>query len=185
MVEFGRLCEVQSDKATIEITSRYSGSVQKLHHAQGSIVKVGATLVDIRVEAKEGDAGATGVLPQPTPTPAGDTGAMPQPTPTPGTSGLAGAKGSVGATGAAPQSAPAATGSASPCSSEAYASVEVHRDVPAPAARTATTAHPESDARKVLSTPAVRQLAREKNVDLLTVEPSGEGGRVLKEDVLR
>jgi biotin carboxyl carrier protein len=38
--EFGTLCEVQSDKANIEITSRYAGRVVKLHHQQGDIVKV-------------------------------------------------------------------------------------------------------------------------------------------------
>jgi hypothetical protein len=31
---------VQSDKASIEITSKYSGTIQKLHHAAGDIVAV-------------------------------------------------------------------------------------------------------------------------------------------------
>lgn len=38
--EFQRLCEVQSDKATIEITSRYSGRVCNILHSPGNIVKV-------------------------------------------------------------------------------------------------------------------------------------------------
>lgn len=42
VAEFDRLCEVQSDKASIEITSRYSGRVVKVHHAKGDVVKVGA-----------------------------------------------------------------------------------------------------------------------------------------------
>lgn len=46
--EFQPLCEVQSDKAAIEITSRYAGTIVKVHHAQGDLVKVGAPLVDIR-----------------------------------------------------------------------------------------------------------------------------------------
>ena len=37
---FDRVCEVQSDKATVEITSRYDGIVRIVHHAEGSIVKV-------------------------------------------------------------------------------------------------------------------------------------------------
>lgn len=37
---FDRICEVQSDKATVEITSRYDGVIAKLHHSEGSIVKV-------------------------------------------------------------------------------------------------------------------------------------------------
>lgn len=38
--EFQPICEVQSDKASIEITSRYSGKITNLHHAQGDMVKV-------------------------------------------------------------------------------------------------------------------------------------------------
>lgn len=37
---FDRLCEVQSDKATVEITSRYDGKILKVHHEEGGIVKV-------------------------------------------------------------------------------------------------------------------------------------------------
>ena len=44
---FDRLCEVQSDKATVEITSRYDGRVVSVHHEEGSIVPVGSALVDI------------------------------------------------------------------------------------------------------------------------------------------
>ncbi|KAF6256268.1 single hybrid motif-containing protein [Scenedesmus sp. NREL 46B-D3] len=51
--EFQPLCEVQSDKAAIEITSRYAGIIVKVHHAQGDLVKVGAALVDIRLPGAE------------------------------------------------------------------------------------------------------------------------------------
>eukprot|EP01038_Epipyxis_sp_PR26KG_P005111 gene5111-7122_t len=44
---FDRICEVQSDKATVEITSRYEGKILKIHHEEGSIVKVGSSLLDI------------------------------------------------------------------------------------------------------------------------------------------
>lgn len=38
--QFDKVCEVQSDKASIEITSRFSGKVVKLHAAPGTMVKV-------------------------------------------------------------------------------------------------------------------------------------------------
>jgi 2-oxoisovalerate dehydrogenase E2 component (dihydrolipoyl transacylase) len=49
--EFQPLCEVQSDKASIEITSRFQGVVERVHHQEGEVVKVGAALVDIRLPA--------------------------------------------------------------------------------------------------------------------------------------
>ncbi|XP_012573398.1 lipoamide acyltransferase component of branched-chain alpha-keto acid dehydrogenase complex, mitochondrial isoform X2 [Cicer arietinum] len=48
--DFQPLCEVQSDKATIEITSRYKGKVSNVLHAPGDIVKVGATLLKILID---------------------------------------------------------------------------------------------------------------------------------------
>ncbi|KAK6138783.1 hypothetical protein DH2020_027480 [Rehmannia glutinosa] len=48
--EFQPLCEVQSDKATIEITSRYTGKVLKFLHVPGNIVKVGETLLKMVVD---------------------------------------------------------------------------------------------------------------------------------------
>lgn len=48
--EFQPMCEVQSDKATIEITSRYKGKVAQILYVPGNIVKVGETLLKIVVE---------------------------------------------------------------------------------------------------------------------------------------
>ena len=39
---FDRVCEVQSDKATVEITSRFGGVVARVHSNEGDIVKVRA-----------------------------------------------------------------------------------------------------------------------------------------------
>ena len=44
---FDKICEVQSDKATVEITSRFDGKIVKLHHDIGTVVKVGSALLDI------------------------------------------------------------------------------------------------------------------------------------------
>ncbi|KAF9879994.1 dihydrolipoamide branched chain transacylase e2 [Colletotrichum karsti] len=55
--EFSPLCEVQSDKASVEITSRFSGVVKKLHYDAGDMAKVGKPFVDIDIQggAKQED----------------------------------------------------------------------------------------------------------------------------------
>lgn len=45
--EMEELCEVQSDKAAVEITSRYTGKIVKVYAKEGDSVKVGGPLVDI------------------------------------------------------------------------------------------------------------------------------------------
>src|ERR1700742_1457556 len=48
--EWSPLCEVQSDKASVEITSKFSGVIKKIHFAQDAVVQVGDAMVDIEVE---------------------------------------------------------------------------------------------------------------------------------------
>ncbi|XP_024195360.1 lipoamide acyltransferase component of branched-chain alpha-keto acid dehydrogenase complex, mitochondrial isoform X1 [Rosa chinensis] len=50
---FQPICEVQSDKATIEITSRYQGRVAQIHYVPGDIVKVGEILLKMMVAESE------------------------------------------------------------------------------------------------------------------------------------
>ncbi|KAI8638911.1 2-oxoacid dehydrogenases acyltransferase-domain-containing protein [Parasitella parasitica] len=50
VAEFDKICEVQSDKASVEISSRYAGKILKLHHGLNDIAKVGSPLVDIETE---------------------------------------------------------------------------------------------------------------------------------------
>ncbi|KAJ9444490.1 Lipoamide acyltransferase component of branched-chain alpha-keto acid dehydrogenase complex [Diplonema papillatum] len=47
--EFQKLCEIQSDKATAEVTSRYTGKIKKIYTQQGDMQQVGQGLVDIDV----------------------------------------------------------------------------------------------------------------------------------------
>jgi len=45
--EMDNLCAVESDKASVELTSPYSGKIKKIHYNVQDMVKVGATLVEI------------------------------------------------------------------------------------------------------------------------------------------
>jgi 2-oxoisovalerate dehydrogenase E2 component (dihydrolipoyl transacylase) len=64
--EFSPLCEVQSDKASVEITSRFSGVVKKLYYEAGEMAKVGKPFVDIDIQgdAKKEDLDAL-TVPEP------------------------------------------------------------------------------------------------------------------------
>ncbi|ODM99630.1 Lipoamide acyltransferase component of branched-chain alpha-keto acid dehydrogenase complex, mitochondrial [Orchesella cincta] len=64
--QFDQICEVQSDKASVTITSRYDGIINKIHYQVDDIALVGSALVDIEIvesekppeeqEIQEGDA---------------------------------------------------------------------------------------------------------------------------------
>lgn len=54
VAQFDSICEVQSDKASVTITSRYDGVIRKLYHEVDDTALVGKPLVDIEV-SKEGE----------------------------------------------------------------------------------------------------------------------------------
>lgn len=56
MSQFDRICEVQSDKASVTITSRYDGLVKTLHFNVNDVAIVGTALLDIEVEDDSKDA---------------------------------------------------------------------------------------------------------------------------------
>ena len=51
MSEFDLLCEVQSDKATVEVTARCGGVVAARHGVPGDVIQVGGPLVDLALPA--------------------------------------------------------------------------------------------------------------------------------------
>lgn len=55
VAQFDQICEVQSDKASVTITSRFDGIVKKLHYEIDEIAQTGDALVDIEVEDSSQD----------------------------------------------------------------------------------------------------------------------------------
>ena len=65
---FDTLCEVQSDKASVEITSPYDGVIKELLVNEGEVAKVGAGLCTIEVEDEESESDTVPASPPPHPT---------------------------------------------------------------------------------------------------------------------
>ncbi|KAG2233516.1 2-oxoacid dehydrogenases acyltransferase-domain-containing protein [Thamnidium elegans] len=55
VAEFDKICEVQSDKASVEISSRYAGNITKVHYDVNQVAKVGSALVDIETEENDNE----------------------------------------------------------------------------------------------------------------------------------
>lgn len=72
------LLEVQTDKVTVELPSPWSGTVGRIAHAEGDMVAVGTTLVEIAVGGGEtSDAASVAAAPTPAPAPSPERGAPP------------------------------------------------------------------------------------------------------------
>jgi 2-oxoisovalerate dehydrogenase E2 component (dihydrolipoyl transacylase) len=126
---FDRICEVQSDKATVEITSRYDGHVGKLHYEVGEVMKVGQPIVNInQTEGSQAKLNEN-TLPE--------------------------------------KSADDIVSNDSPPDAAAPVDVDFN-----------------NRSKGLLTTPAVRRIARERKIDLSAIKGSGPSGRILKEDVL-
>ncbi|CAE7035104.1 DBT [Symbiodinium sp. CCMP2592] len=74
--EMDNLCSVESDKASVELSSPFSGKVVKIHHKVQDTVKVGSTLVDIETASS---AAAPSTPAPAAPTPAATPAASPAP----------------------------------------------------------------------------------------------------------
>lgn len=150
------MCEIMTDKATVEISSPKSGRVAKLHGKPGDIIKVHSALVEI-------DLGGGGAAPAPKA--AAPAGAAPI---------VAAVVAPVAAsTPVAPQPAKASVPSV-----QSPAPGQVH---PAVAAKMPPPPRPAGE--KALASPAVRSEAKSRGIDINEVPGSGKGGRVTRDDL--
>jgi len=155
------VCEVQSDKATVEITSRFDGVVDRLSCDVGDMAKVGSPLLFMRSEEDDiinmnaSDIDSDG----PSDSDSGkDKGLF--------------IVNDVHETEMVTKSPASFTAS-------------LHRDINIGEEDTDAPIETLSRSGKVLATPAVRRLSMEYALDLSSIEGMGKGGRVLKSDVLK
>lgn len=141
---FDKLCEVQSDKASVEITSRYDGEVGDILHSVGSIVKVVSSVScahSLKEVLQVGDI-LVDIIQQ------------------------------------------GASSSNQAIQEEIVASTSNSPVAPSPGLHHLHEQQQQVSHGKVLTTPAVRRIARENNIDLSLVKATGPKGRIVKEDVL-
>ncbi len=155
-VELGEpVAEIETDKAVVEFESYATGVLQRILVAEGSTVPVGEAIAVVG----EGDV-AVADAPEPEPE-------MPEPAvepePEPVAETVEDEQEPVTAIPLGAATAPSTDGVATAPVEEA----------------------PAEQRTRVFATPVARQLAYESGVDLATVDGSGPGGRIVKEDVLR
>jgi 2-oxoisovalerate dehydrogenase E2 component (dihydrolipoyl transacylase) len=63
--QFDPICEVQSDKAAVEITSRFDGVITATHYKPGEMAKVGQPLIDIDVSEEDGSSDSSVKISEP------------------------------------------------------------------------------------------------------------------------
>ncbi|MFI7549728.1 2-oxoglutarate dehydrogenase, E2 component, dihydrolipoamide succinyltransferase [Micromonospora sediminimaris] len=161
------LLEVSTDKVDTEIPSPVAGTVLEIKVAEDETAEVGATLAVV------GAAGAAPAEVKPEPKPAAEAKPEPEPEakpepqvsePTPGMS----------------YNEPAAE------AETAQEPVKAEQAAQPPAAAPQRAAAPSNGGEQAAGyvTPLVRKLASEHNVDLASVNGTGVGGRIRKQDVL-
>ncbi|KAF8626580.1 hypothetical protein AX15_004793 [Amanita polypyramis BW_CC] len=159
---FDPLCEVQSDKASVEITSPFDGVVKQLLVDEGQVAKVGEGLCLIEVDEEstlggEDSQSQYAVTPTLAPTP-------PPPS----------------ASASAP--APAPTQRRLHPLDPNY--VPPQQPSPTRLSRSSSAPSPSTKPEDIFATPSVRHFARKNGVELGFVAPgSGRDGRVEKKDV--
>jgi len=164
IAQFDRLCEVQSDKATVEITSRFDGKIVDLCGDVGDMIQVGSPLMHIHVD---GDNGANPAISHQE----DDAQAHAQAHAV-----------SLHNINDEEDMLQIPSKASSVISSSSY---QNHvNGLANGGASNASAANHLLSTEKVQTTPAVRKIAKENNIDLCTIAGTGINGRILKSDLL-
>ncbi len=156
------LCEVETDKASMEYESTQEGTLLKIVRGAGETANVGEVIAIIGESGEDiselvAEAERSGV-------------------------GAAPAK-----EGASPEGAPASSAGAPPDAAEADTQVPAAGQVSAgeqvSAAAASGAAPPVTDGKRVKASPLARKLAEQRGIDLRQVSGSGPGGRIVKDDL--
>ena len=161
--EDGRLADMMTDKATVEMESPVAGKVLQVGGEVGEVIAIGSALVVLETEdeAQEGD---PSLAPGPRSEVFEERIEVETPDPTDVEDALEAARqASTPARTETSTSAPAGSG-------EAQSS-----DAAADAQDASTSSAKAGDGEKVLASPAVRRRARDLGVDLAEVRPAGDG----------
>jgi 2-oxoisovalerate dehydrogenase E2 component (dihydrolipoyl transacylase) len=173
---FEPLCEVQSDKASVEITSPYDGTVKEILVQEGQVAKVGEDLCIIEVDEEDFNPSdiPTSELPD---TKANESGPSP-PLQKQGRDAF------IGVHRTPPDKQSVVARRPHPLDPNAPAASEPSASASRPG--TSSGSVPTRNATDVLALPSVRHFARESEVDITLLAPgSGKDGRVERADVER
>ncbi|KAH6615099.1 2-oxoacid dehydrogenases acyltransferase-domain-containing protein [Boeremia exigua] len=160
--QFDPICEVQSDKASVEITSRFDGVIKKLYYEPDDMAKVGKPLVDIDIQSDISAADEALIN--------GGSDKAAAETPKP----------------AEPQEQELEVGrnDTKAVAGDVLFS-EQSSSLPLSPSAEQTTSSRQPGKHASLATPAVRGMLKDLKLKIEDIEGTGKEGRVLKEDVQR
>ncbi|MBB6568364.1 2-oxoglutarate dehydrogenase, E2 component, dihydrolipoamide succinyltransferase [Kribbella sandramycini] len=175
------LLEVSTDKVDTEIPSPVAGKLLEIKVAEDETVEVGAELAIVgsgspaAAPAQEAPAAPAQETPAPAAAPAPAAPAAPAPAPA----------AQAPAAAPAPQAAPPAQAPAAAPAPQAAPPAQAPAPQAAPAASAPAAPAPSANGDGPnYVTPLVRKLAAEHQVDLASVQGTGVGGRIRKQDVI-
>jgi pyruvate dehydrogenase E2 component (dihydrolipoamide acetyltransferase) len=174
------LFEISTDKVDAEIPAPAAGVVSEIRVKEGETVPVNSVVAVISA------AGETAA--PPASAPAGQEAAPPQPSPPPASPPAPSAPAkqeprTPPPSGAQPPPLPSAQADGSPA---APAATPPAKPAPAspPTSVKAAPAPADADVRRQRSSPLVRRIAKEHDIDIAGIQGTGLGGRVTKDDIL-